>query len=185
METKTGHDYLRADLSPSLGKPGGPCQIVRRIEDEIQSPRLKDQLTDKVEDGKSLSNPEAAKIYDVEVEKAKGIVTKMMIGPHTQYRMDLRKVTVKDLQRAFAEWTKQFHALRKSGSPQYEEIREMLNNGETIKYTSPQNLTVVFVGKQKGTVQIVTTWWQGVKDPPPPGSCEVRLAHDYDRRGSV
>ncbi len=172
----------QADLSPSLGKPGGPCQVVRRIEDEIRSPRLKDQLTDKVEDGKSLSNPEAAKVYDLETERAKGLVTKMLIGPHAQYRMDLRKVTVKDLQRAFSDWTKEVHALRKKGDPKYDALREMLNSGDPIRYTSPQNLTVVFSGRQKGTVQIVSTWWQGVADPPPPGSCEVRSAYNYDRR---
>lgn len=168
-----------ADLSPALGKPGGPCQVVRRIEDEIHNPRVKDQLVDKVEEGKALSNPEAGKVYDIEVEKARGMVTKFLVGPHTQYRMDLRKVTVKDIQRALAEWTKEVHALRKNGDPKYELLLEMLNQGEVIRYTSPQNLIVVFAPEQKGVAKIVTTWWQGVSDPPPPGTCEVR---GYDRR---
>lgn len=173
-------DYdRRADLNPPLGKPGGPCHVVRRIEDEINSPNLKDKLVDKVEKGEGLSNPEAAKVYDIDVEKARGLVTKLLIGPHTQYRMDYRKVSVKDVQRAFESWTKEVHALRKNGDPVYESIREMLNSGEKIRYTSPQRLTVVFIGEQKGTVKLVSTWWQGVPDPPPPGSCEV---YSYDRR---
>jgi hypothetical protein len=168
-----------ADLNPALGKPGGPCHVVRRIEDEVRNPRVKNQLVDKVEDGQSLSNPEAGKVYDVEVEKARGLVTKFLVGPHTQYRMDLRKVSVKDLQRAFAEWTKAMHALRKNGDPQYDAVLGMLNRGDNIRWTSPQNLTIVFAPRQKGVAQLVTTWWQGVPDPPPPGTCEVL---SYDRR---
>lgn len=169
----------QADLNPSLGKPGGPCQVVRRIEDGVQNPRVKDQLVDKVEEGQPLSNPDAGKVYDIETEKARGMVTKFIIGPHTQYRMDLRRVMVKDIQRAFSEWTKEVHILRKQGDPKFEELRGLLNRGEKIRYTSPQNLTIVFAPEQKGVVKLVSTWWQGVSDPPPPGSCEV---YSYDRR---
>lgn len=173
---------FQADLNPPLGKPGGPCHVVRRIEKEVRNPQLKDQLVDKVEEGASLSNPEAAKVYDLEAERAKGLVTKFIVGPHTQYRMDLRKVSVKDLQRAFEEWSKETHVLRKSGNPEYEALRDKLNQGDKIKYTSPQNLTVVFAGESKGIVKVISTWWQGVPDPPPPGTCEVQAMYSYDRR---
>jgi len=175
---------VQADLSPSLGKPGGPCQVVKRIVQEIQNRNLQDQLVDKVEQGEDLSNPEAAKVYDLEVERAQGIVTKMLIGPHTQYRMDLRKVGVKDVQKAFFEWSREVHALRKEGDPKYDALMDLLNRGEKVRYTSPQNLTVVFVGEQRGVVKLISTWWQGVPDPPPPGTCEVR-AYSYDRRSGV
>ena len=51
---------------PSLGLPSesGPCLVVNRIEQEVRSPRKRDELERKVEQGRSLTNPEAHAIYD-------------------------------------------------------------------------------------------------------------------------
>jgi len=43
--------YLRADLQPPLGDPGGPCQVIQRIEEEVPNPNLREHLIDEVEEG--------------------------------------------------------------------------------------------------------------------------------------
>ena len=95
---------------PPLGYPGGPCHVIHRIEDEIKNPKLKDDLIDDVEENRDLSNPEAAKIYDLELEKgpqrAPENFKRMSIGPHTQYRMDLRGVTVSEVRLALQHFVK-------------------------------------------------------------------------------
>jgi len=148
--------------------------VVQRVDQEIQNPRLKDKLVEQVENGKPLSNPDAAKVYDLQVEKTKSIVTKVLIGPHAQYRMDLRKVSVKDVQKAFVEWAKEAHALRKRNDPFYGVLSAMIEQGQKIRYTTPSRLTIVFAVETKGVAKLVSTWWDGVPDPAPPGTCEVR-----------
>ena len=70
---------------PPLGWPGGLCHTVERIQEEVVDQRLEDQLTDKVEKGQSLTNPEAAKVYEVETERGvSNTFSRVKIGPHAQ-----------------------------------------------------------------------------------------------------
>ena len=100
----------QADLHPALGYPGGPCHVVERIDEEVRQPRLRDHLSDKVQRGDKLTNPEASKVYDVLAERGPGgLVKKIVITPHAQYRMDQRGVTVNDLRLSFKNLHKQFY----------------------------------------------------------------------------
>lgn len=163
----------RSDLAPPLGRPGGPCHVVRRIDEEVPNPKLKDHLVDKVEGGESLSNSEAAKVYDVEVERARGIVKKIYIGPHAQYRMDLRGVTVGDVQKAVDELGKQFYTDRKSGDPRKMlKYEDFVKRGQPLEFVTKQNLKIVLAPHADGA-KLVTTFWKGRPDPKSPAVCRI------------
>lgn len=168
----------QADLTPPLGYPGGPCHVVKRIQDEVQSPRLQDHLTDEVEKGKSLSNPEAAKVYDLEVEKGpRGPFKKLIIGPHTQYRMDLRGVQVPVVRGAIQDFLKHLMDWKSRQDWQYDHYNEMIARGEPIEWTYDRaKLFVVFARQGRDALKLVTTYWKGIKDPHGPGlgQCDVQ-----------
>lgn len=171
----------RSDLTPALGYPGGPCHVVQRIEREIKSPALRTQLIHEVEDGGSLSNPEAAKVYDLEQERGAGIAQRLVIGPHAQYRMDLRGVTVPQIRAAIFTFSKLLNDWKSQRSPQYGYYMKLLTAAQTINFTEPRlGLTIVFKAEGQGTIKIVTTYWQGDPDPEPPlHGCSERVAHRY------
>ena len=174
----------RADLNPPLGKPGGPCHVVQRIVREVGSPGFKDQLVNKVEQGQSLSNPEASKVYEFDTEKTRGFVTKVYLGPHTQYRMDLRGVTARDLKDAIEEIGKAYHVARKSEDPRALKRFEAYLNGGKLEYVTSQGLEIVLAAERDGA-QVVTVFWKGRPDPAPPGHCEPmvqRVAVRYLKR---
>jgi hypothetical protein len=177
LARKVVRRYL-ADLHPPLGDPGGPCQVIRRIHEEIRSPRLEDQLTEEVEKGEDLSNPEAAKVYQIDRELGVNFVRNILIGPHAQYRMDLRSVTVKDVQQALAGFNKMLNTLRSKKSPAAEGYQRQLARGEPIKWIDPKtNLTVVFAMESRDTLKVVTTYWPGVETPKIPAQgCPVTKA---------
>lgn len=163
----------RADLNPPLGRPGGPCHVVRRVVDQIRSPALREHLQDKVEGGQPLTNPEAARVYDRLVEKTKGLAHKIILGPHAQYRMDLREITVKDVRDALMDFSRWMSVLRKNGDPRYDEIKGRLDRGAKITYVNPKGLEIVVSFGDHGWAQLVTTFWEGVPDPKPAGDCSV------------
>lgn len=169
----------RADLAPPLGKPGGPCHVVRRVVDETDDP-LESRLREKVEDGADLSNPEAARVYDRIQERVKGIANRLTLLPHAQYRMDLRGVTVRDLKDAVMEFGKWMSALKKQGDRRYDAIARKIERSEPVKYTSPQGLTIVIDFEGKGQADLITTYWRGEDTPKATGEC--RLVRRVARR---
>jgi len=165
--------FLAADLDPPLGEPGGPCQVVRRIRDQVSSPVLQEHLIDEVEHGADLSNPEAAKVYHLDHEPGTGFIKQILIGPHAQYRMDLRAVTVDDVRGALATFNKQL-AQHQSRNPKLHTLlTTKLTYGDEIRFEGPSRLTVVFAMKGAAAM-IVTTFWDGVPDPRAPSQgCPV------------
>ena len=83
-----------ADLHPPLGKPGGPNHLIQRIVTEVDDQPTEDRLVREVEHGKDLSNEEAAKVYPLGSEPGVGVIRNILIGPHAEYRMDLRSVKI-------------------------------------------------------------------------------------------
>lgn len=176
---------FQADLAPPLGYPGGPCYVVQRINEEVQNPRVKDQLIDKAEHGQKITNPEAAQIYDIEAERGEGIIKRLLIGPHAQYRMDLRQVTVPQVRVALRDFSKMLNDLKSQRSSKYSFYANLVARGEPIEYTHPRlNLTVVFAITGQGQAKLVTTYWKGEPDPPAPRHCEIPRTADYDRTAS-
>lgn len=164
-----------ADLEPPLGYPGGPCHVVRRIDDEVRNDRLKNKLVDMVEKNRKLTNPDAAKIYDLEAERGVGIAKKILIGPHAQYRMDLRQVMVPQVRATLKTFSKLLNDWKSQKSPKYEFYAKPLSQGQPVSFTEPKlRLTIVFVPVSKGTIKLITAYWEGEPDPKSPGAgCEI------------
>lgn len=181
----------KADLMPPLGYPGGPCHVVDRIEDEVRSPRLRDELSEKVERGEKLSNPEARKVYDVETERGGGLFKKMDLTGHTQYRMDQRSVTVPEVRLALANFSKVFlrgksfqnQNVRKQNLIKAQSLYRVwemaIKRGDEIVFEDEDlGLTLVFQAR-RDTARIITTYWTGLPDPRP-GKCYTKRAFRPD-----
>lgn len=164
----------RADLMPPLGYPGGRCFVVKRIVDEIENQRLEDRLVSLVEDGVSLSNPEAAKVYELETERGVWKFKRMLLTAHAQYRMDLRGVTVPEIRLAIGNFFRTYNNAksRKRDSLSLSQVRswEMdMMRREPIRWTDPKiGLTVVFIADaSRKQLEVVTVFWKEGGDPPP------------------
>jgi hypothetical protein len=171
-----------ADLMPALGYPGGPCHVIHRIEEEVHNPRLREHLIDEVEDGDSLSNPEAAKVYHIERERGAGIFRQILIGPHTQYRMDLRGITVPQIRAALAEFTKLLNDWKSRKDPRWVRYTTDLAQGTPVEYLDRHGLFVAFSSAGPGTIKLITTYYKGERDPKVPSS---GCRYSYDRRSLV
>ncbi len=159
-----------ADAVPPLGYPGGPCYTMQRIHENVKNPKLVEDLVDKIEEGKSLSNPEASKVYGgPEVEKGPHkMMESIVVSSHAQYRMDQRGVTVTEVRLALAGFVKAFYDGKSKKSPEFRQWSEDMAWGEPIKWTSkvPNGLTVVFQIRNKAA-HVITTYWKGEQDPRP------------------
>ncbi len=167
----------KADLSPPLGWMGGPCKVVQRIEDEVRSPSLRGDLAEKVEHGQKLTNPEAAKVYSIEMDKGGGMFRAIKITPHAQYRMDQRGITVGDLRVALMHFSKQLNDWKSQQAWEWASFQQDSMRGEPIEYNAKKlgNLRVVFVN-DRGTARIISTYWVGLPEPRPE-TCGLHPRH--------
>ena len=160
--------YLRrADLSPPLGRPGGPCHVVKRIDQNVDSPAVKEDLIEDVESGQDLSNPEAQVVYKLELEKAGGGWKQMLITPHAQYRMDLRGVGVGQVQKALSNlWTQMARDPRLKAEVEYAD--------RGFRWDDRQLRLTVVVKSEGSKATIITAYPTGASDPKPPADgCDV------------
>jgi hypothetical protein len=164
--------FMRADLEPPLGYPGGPCQVVERIEHEIKNPPVQEKLVDEVEHGQKVQNPDAAKIYDPEKEHGAGPVEKITLSPHAQYRMDLRSITVPAVRAAIKSLMKQVMDWKAQKSPMYTQVTDGWARGTNYEWIDKKlGLSVVVRPNGPSSLLLVTTYWKGEADPRAPGSC--------------
>lgn len=172
---KVAARFMCADLSPPLGDPGGPCQVVQRIKEEVPNPLKQQSMIKEVLHGDDLSNQEAFEVYDADVESGNKLIRKFEIGAHAQYRMDLRAIKVNDLRQTFTAFAQRFEKLRSEHSPQYQEWSDGLLNHAEMEFTNPKtNLYVVFRTTGPGVVKVITTYWKGRPDPRvPSGGCPL------------
>jgi hypothetical protein len=162
----------RADLEPPLGYPGGPCQVVERIEQEIKNPKMQEKLVENVERGTKVENQDASKIYTQDRENGVGVVDKITISPHAQYRMDLRSITVPAVRAAIKSLMKLLGDWKAQKSPRYDDIIRDWAKGEPYNWTDPKmGLTVVVRPNGPKSLLLVTTYWRGGSDPRAPGGC--------------
>jgi len=168
-----------ADLNPQLGYPGGPCQVIERIREEVPNPRLRENMVDEVEEGASLSNPEAAQVYNIELEDMPAGVSrykKLRIGPHAQYRMDLRSIAVPDIKAALRSFFMAYQAEKSRKSPIARHWEEDFARSESLTWTDRKlGLTIAFAVEGQD-VKLVTSYWTGGSNPRPPGDggCDVQ-----------
>lgn len=162
----------RADLEPPLGYPGGPCQVVDRIEKEIRSPSLREDLVHEVEHGDKVQNPDAAKVYELKHEKGVGQIDRIDLAPHAQYRMDLRGITVPAVRAAIKSLLKALNDWKSQKSPMYKHVTETWAAGTPYEWVDPKlGLSVVVRPSGSNALMLVTTYWKGERDPGPPGVC--------------
>lgn len=173
----------RADLTPPLGWMGGTCLVVDRIEDRVRTPALREELSEKVEHGQKLTNPEAAKVYTMENERGGGIITHIRISPHAQYRMDQRAITVGDLRAFFMDFSKKLGDWKSQRSDEYMHYAEGMSRGTPVEWVDKRlgDLMVVFAISGRGVADIVTTYWEGEPDPRP-GTCGTHPQHVHTAR---
>jgi len=165
---------LEADLNPSLGWRGGPCRVVERIETEVRSPRMRDLLIEKVEHGEKLTNPEAAKIYSIEMDKGGGFFKAIKITSHAQYRMDQRGITVGDLRVSLANYSKQLLKWKNQQAWEWADFSQQTMRRSPVEWLDKKlgGLEIILVN-ERGTAVIISTYWKGISDPRPK-TCPVR-----------
>jgi hypothetical protein len=163
-----------ADLTPPLGRPGGPCQVINRIEDKVPSLQVQKNLIQDVQEGQDLSNQEASKIYKLNREPGVGPIDSIEITSHGQYRMDLRRITVDQVRGALASFLDQIARVKVLNPKGFENMSRSLENQEEISWVDPRTkLKVVFKSTGSGKVVLITTYWKGKQDlnKPVPGTC--------------
>jgi hypothetical protein len=167
-----------ADIDPPLGWPGGPCQVVDRIRDNVRNPSVAENLIDEIEFGDDLSNPAAAQVYgDNMVER--NLTTplpfklherKLLIGPHAQYRMDLRGVTVPQVRAAIGAFAREWANEKSRQSPIARRWEEDLAHGKGVRYIDKRSgLTLAFDLVGSNGIKVITVFWDGGSNPRPPG----------------
>ena len=168
----------QADLSPPLGVPGGPCQVMKRIEDRVRNPKVREELIEDVESGGDLDNQEASKVYSLEGERGvEGTPFKsLVLTAHVQFRMDQRAVSVNDVKAALLKFHEAYGKEKSRNSHLYTGWEKDLDRGEPIRWDSPTGLTVVFSTRNVGVdpkgrklrqATLVTTYWTGKPNPRP------------------
>ena len=148
----------QADLNPPLGYPGGPCQVIERINEEVRGQKDRERLIQLVEDGEKLSNKDTSLIYDRDSEgRAKGSPFKqVLLTSHAQYRMDLRGVTVQEVKLAL----RNFHDMYQRDPMRWDRY---FQTSKDFYWRDPKlDLSMVMlVGNYSGSkaAQIISVWW--------------------------
>lgn len=165
-------DY-RADLNPPLGNPGGPCFVVKRILDHVSSPASAEVLIQKVEQGREFEKTDERAVYRPLQEKGPGgSIEKMLLSPHVQYKMDLRGVPVYAVRKALKSALKQLETWQAKGDRRYNDALTLLRRENRLKWHDTESGLFISVAPNgMKSVEVVTTFWKGVEDPPAPGKC--------------
>lgn len=155
--------YMRADLSPPLGKPSGPCKVVRRIDMQVRNPSVKLNLIEDVETGEGLDNAEASEVYGgPDIEFLGGMFRKIQLSAHAQYRMDLRGITVAMIQKSLLDLSNQAEH-----DPML--FREIMGS-RNYKWSDPKRgITIVFEPFGREAAKVITVYLTTAPDPKPPG----------------
>jgi len=170
-----------------LGLPGGPCHVIRNIEEHKLPDTVKEDLIEDIEKGKDLSNSDADLLYDrVSIPSKIDLFKTLELTAHAQYRMDQRGVTVVDVQKGLDEFERWYEARRNSNKrlrPEQQKILTNLGYGDPVRFeASRSGVTIIFVVEnRKG--RLVSTWWTNTPNPktPRPGECEVIPYIDRDQ----
>lgn len=169
--------FKYADLNPPLGMAGGPCRVVDRILREKLPPGERDKLVSLVDADEDLSNPQAHEVYDTITERGPAPFNQFVLTPHSQYRMDLRSVTVGDLRQALSRFVDQIEDWKRKRDPR---VQQMFSGAKEFEWVDPKSgLFFAFgLGKHGDTPAIITTYWKNKKTPAAPaGGCQIRSAY--------
>ena len=134
-----------ADLNPSLGYPGGSCQVQERVRDRVRSERVQDYLIEKHQNEQKFDRKEEDAVYpdDLSIGKAGFIFPDIVLRSHAQHRMDLRGVTVKDIKEAFYWMNETIGDSRRRGvfdSPLERDLLDSMGRPERGRFDFPNGL---------------------------------------------
>ena len=167
----------RADLYPPLGINGGPCKVVNRILQNVKNVRDQEALIREVENNVSLTNAQSAIVYPT-INKERGAppFTPLHFTSHSQYRMDLRGITVPDVQESigrFRDVAERAMAKR--------DTRVMDKFRADPRFDDSKNNLSVVTGPQRDHLNIVSVFpFPFTPDPKaPPGGCPRPKKSDY------
>jgi len=149
-----------ADLNPPLGYPGGPCQVLERIRDEVPNTNLQNVLVDTVEEGTDLSNSDASKVYSAISEQgiSGSVIQKIHFSVHAQYRMDLRHITIPEVRASLKNFLKAWQREKSMKSPLGKQWETMMIYNEGIRWVDPKmGLSTVFELRD-GTAYVITAF---------------------------
>lgn len=159
----------RADLYPPLGVKGGPCKVVDRILSNVQNVRDQEALIRDVESNRDLTNAQAAIIYP-KPNKERGAppFTPLHITSHAQYRMDLRGITVPEVQKSVERFRDVAMEARAKGN-----TRVMEQFRANPKFDDPKGHLSVVVAPQEDHLNVVTVYPYPFTPNPPasPDGC--------------
>lgn len=175
--------FARAQRQADVGErgiPGGPCQVIDMIEEARIPAKEKDDLKTDVYKGRDLDNAGASKVYDHDTINLPGkLIRRAILTNHMQYRMDLRAVTADAVTGAFIEFERWWNYKKQNQNKISREDQEILQNlvsGDPVRFTAQRmRLVIVFQVDRNKDARLLSTWWQGKKNPPPPkpGECHV------------
>ena len=173
-----------AGALPHLGWPDGgvtgPCLVVKRVEEGVSSPLDRARLQREVEQGQSLDNADAAKVYARgRFRGPGGLAREVEVTPHAQYRMDLRGVVVSEVGAALAEFQRKLSSWRSKGDARATTFARRLTAGDAVEFLYEKlGLSLSFVRAEAGVVRLITVYWKGQSDPRP-RVCEVPHSHEH------
>lgn len=177
--------YLkRADLTPSLGHPGGSCQLQERIRDEVRNKKVQDYLIQKHQDDKAFTTPEEQAVYDDDysIGKVGSTFFEVLLRSHAQARMDTRGVTIKDIKQALYGMSATIGDARSRGWGETSiglALRESMRASGGTKFQTKKGLDLylrvlqikeVRKGQKKiptYKVRVETAMWSGARNPNP------------------
>lgn len=158
--TRTSNPY-------SLGKPGGPCKIVQKIEEAPLPVNQKEDLVQDIYKGDELDNEEASQIYEKEVvpfEEGQ-VFGKLGITNHAQYRMDFRSIPLESVKKALQEFERWFAYRKNNPDKMKAKDRSKLQSlaqGDPVRFdANREGLTIVFTAPRRGKARLISTWWTG------------------------
>lgn len=181
---------VMARAPQELGLPGGPCHIIRDIEEENLPEEIKNELIEDLERGKDLSNADADLLYPPKrIPIQSSLFKNIYLTAHAQYRMNLRGVTVREIQAVFDEFIRWYKARMKNPDKLKPDQRKLMTDlayGESAKFEGHRSgLTIVFsVDQRRREARLVSCWWTGLPNPPKPkpGQCDFIPYLDKERK---
>jgi hypothetical protein len=150
---------------------GGPCKVVERIQQRVQNVLDQEDLIEDVEHNRELTNAQSAIIYKPERERGPHPFSTLNLTPHAQYRMDLRGITVKDVQESMGRFRQWFVDPR--NRKELQELNEDLHSGRNVakRFMDKDRTTVIGLGQDP--VAIVTTFPPGPDPKYPTDGCRM------------
>lgn len=164
-----------------LGVPGGPCHIIRDLQESDLAPEIKEELIREVEQGSKLDNDDANLLYPQRTIRAEAELFKTIwLSSHAQYRMNLRGITVNEIQNCFDEFNRWYNARIRNKSQdeiktRHKRMMEDLAKGDTTLFSTRSGVTIVFaIDPRREQVRLVSCWWTSDPNPPKvnPGECD-------------